>query len=205
MFLTVRGTETAWHTDCAHRFATLLGGYVDDPADPAIAALYNQNFQREAFDAATVLDAYVAGHAIVMDGIDLELYRQHLRHTTDPVAVEILRRIVTDKERHVQFGWMYIDERAATWNDELRTAVTSQLEDALDLELRGYHAASLGEGPAFERYVAAGETTRSSGLGASSAAEEQNVVRDYVADARRRLAQVGAALPVLTHPVLGAV
>ncbi|MEJ0071862.1 MAG: hypothetical protein WDO24_27585 [Pseudomonadota bacterium] len=74
-FLTVRSTEEAWHLDCCHRFAELLGGYVAAPRAPAYQALFNQGLHREALDIAMPLDAYVAAHAALQDGLDLELYR----------------------------------------------------------------------------------------------------------------------------------
>lgn len=204
MFLTVRGTEIAWHTDSMHRLTELLGGYIDDPGDPLVAGVYNQDFHRAAFDGATPLDAYVAAHSIVLDGIDLELYREHLRHTTDPLVAEMLRRIVSDKERHVQFGWMYLIERAPGWDDDLRAAARTELRAMVEeVEMLGYHVPSLGNPAAFDRYVEADSATAEAGLGASSPHDEQRVLVRYLAETRTRLAPLGIELGSFAHPVLG--
>jgi len=85
-YLTVRNTEEAWHLDCCHRFAELCGGYIDEPASPAYRALFNQGLHREALDASRHLDAYVAAHIGIQDGLDLELTRLHRDNAADPVA-----------------------------------------------------------------------------------------------------------------------
>ncbi|MDQ2733945.1 MAG: hypothetical protein M3Y55_02895, partial [Pseudomonadota bacterium] len=50
MYLTMRGSEEAWHTECCWRFAELLGGYVSGPDDAQYARMFNQDFHREAFE-----------------------------------------------------------------------------------------------------------------------------------------------------------
>ena len=167
MFLTVRGTEEAWHVECCYRFADRLGGYVAAPRDRDYAELFNQGFHRKAFDPAVLVDAYVAAHVAVQDGLDLELYRGYLRHATDPVAISILKRLVEDKERHVIFGWVYLTEHARGWTEEQRVEVAAEVEHVLsDLELNGYHCAWLVPGNAAAEVVEADRITRASGLGA---------------------------------------
>ena len=116
-FLTVRNTEEAWHLECCHRFAETLGGYIAEPASPRYRELFNQGLHREALDASRHLDAYVAAHVGIQDGLDLELCRLHRDNAADPVARAILDRLVADKTRHAAFGWFYLENRAAAWND----------------------------------------------------------------------------------------
>lgn len=206
MFLTVRGTEEAWHVECCWRFAELVGGYRQAPANPAYAELFNQGFHRKAFDPSVIVDAYIAAHVAVQDGIDLELYRSHLRHTTDPVASAILKRLVTDKERHVAFGWVYLTERAKEWSPDIRAEIVGEIEHVIgDLELAGYHCAWLVPGDAAAEIVAADEATRAAGLGASSVAEETAVLKQWFAEARTAFAKLGIEPRQFEHPRLGRV
>lgn len=206
MFLTVRGTEEAWHVECCWRFAELAGGYRQAPGNADYAELFNQGFHRKAFDPGVAVDAYIAAHVAVQDGIDLELYRSHLRHATDPVALAILKRLVTDKERHVAFGWVYLTERAKEWTDAMRAEVTAEIEHVIgDLELNGYHCAWLAPDDVAAEIVAADEATRTAGLGASSAAEEAAVLKQWFAEARAAFAGLGLGLRRFSHQRLGEV
>ena len=192
MFLTVRGSEEAWHTECCWRFAEVLGGYADRPADEGYARLFNQDFHREAFEPGISVDAYIAVHSAILDGVDLELNRGYLRHATDPVATAILKRLVKDKERHVAFGWVYLAERAASWDDAQRAEIALEIEQALEgLLFSGYVCAWLAPGNAARDVVAADAVTREAGLGAMSASEEAAVVSQFLVEARDHLARLG--------------
>lgn len=205
MFLTVRGTEEAWHVECCYRFAEQLGGYVTGPHNEDYAELFNQGFHRKAFDPAVLVDAYVAAHVTVQDGLDLELYRGYLRHATDPVATAILKRLVEDKERHVIFGWVYLTEHARAWTDEQRAEITAEVEHVLaDLELNGYHCAWLVPGNAAAEIVEADRITRAAGLGAMSPEEENAILIQFLDDVRARFAGLGVPLRDFAVPRVAA-
>lgn len=192
MFFAVRGTEEAWHTECCYRFAELLGGYLPSPADPRYRELFNQDFHREAFDPGLAVDAYVAAYCAVMDGIDLELHRGYLRHAVDPVAREILTRLTRDKERHVQFGWIYLRQRAPHWSAELAKEIAAEIDQALEgLEFNGYHCAWLVPDGAAAEVIEADRTTRRAGLGAMLPEEEAAILRRFLEEAREHLDQLG--------------
>jgi hypothetical protein len=205
MFLTVRGTEEAWHVESCFRFAEQLGGYLTGPANRDYEELFNQGFHRKAFDPTVLVDAYIAAHVAVQDGIDLELYRGYLRAATDPVATAILKRLVQDKERHVIFGWVYLTEHAKAWSAEERAEVTAEVEHVLrDLELNGYHCAWLVPGDAAAEVVAADRVTRAAGLGALTPDEERVILSQFLADTRDKFAALGITVPPLSHPLLAA-
>ena len=195
MFLSVRGSEEAWHTECCWRFAGLAGGYVEKPANQEYARLFNQDFHREAFEPGISVDAYIAVHSAILDGLDLELNRGFLRHAADPVAAAILKRLVQDKERHVAFGWVYLTERAASWNDAGRAEIGAEIDQALEgLLCSGAICAWLAPGAIADDVVAADETTRKAGLGAMSAAEECAIVMQFLGEAREHLARLGVTI-----------
>lgn len=195
LFLSVRGTEEAWHTECCYRFADLLGGYVQSPSNKLYEELFNQDFHREAFDPGLSLDAYVGAYVTILDGLDLELYRGYLRHTTDPVAKSILKRMVQDKERHVAFGWVYLQEHAARWTSEGIADIQREIETVLvDLELNGYHCAWLVPQAAAHDVVEADRITRAAGLGAMTPHEELEIFRQFYGEARDHLARLGIVI-----------
>ena len=195
MFLTVRGSEEAWHTECCWRFAGLVGGYSEKPANADYARLFNQDFHREAFEPGISVDAYIAVHSAILDGLDLELNRGFLRYATDPVASAILKRLVQDKERHVAFGWVYLTERAPAWSAARRAEIGAEIDQALEgLLCSGAICAWLAPGGVARDVVAADDITRRAGLGAMSAAEESAVVTQFLGEAREHLAGLGVSI-----------
>ncbi|HZT88709.1 MAG TPA: hypothetical protein VFA12_12125 [Stellaceae bacterium] len=194
-FLTVRNTEEAWHLECCHRFAELLGGYVPAPRDPAYQALFNQGLHREALDKSRSLDAYVAAHVAIQDGLDLELCRVHRDNARDRVARAILDRLVADKTRHAAFGWFYLERRAAAWTQAERQAIGAEIEHVVvEVELTGFRCVWLAGDKAAD-IAAADRVTRDAGLGAATRDEEEPALRRFLADAAQQFARLGIALP----------
>ena len=196
----MRNTEEAWHLECCHRFAELCGGFVEEPASPDYAALFNQGLHREALDASRSLDAYVAAHIGIQDGLDLELCRLHRDNASDPVARAILDRLVADKTRHAAFGWFYLESRTAEWSDADRQAIADEVAHVvIDVELAGLRCAWLARDAAAD-IVAADRLTREAGLGAATRDEEEPVLRRFLAEAAGQFARLGVALPPMPLP-----
>lgn len=195
MFLSVRGSEEAWHTECCWRFADLAGGYVDKPANAEYARLFNQDFHREAFEPGISVDAYIAVHSAILDGLDLELNRGFLRHATDPVVNTILKRMVQDKERHVAFGWIYLTEHAPTWSEAQRAEIGAEIDQALEgLVCSGAICAWLAAKDIAGDIVSADEITRDAGLGAMSPAEESAIMVQFLGEVQDHLARLGVTI-----------
>ena len=190
-FLTVRNTEEAWHLECCHRFAELLGGYVTEPKSPRYRDLFNQGLHREALDASRSLDAYVAAHVGIQDGLDLELCRLHRDNAADPVARAILDRLVADKTRHAAFGWFYLETRAAGWTEADRHAIAAEVEHVVThVELAGFRCVWLA-GDETADLVEADRQTRDAGLGAATRDEEEPVLTRYLAEASAQFRRLG--------------
>jgi hypothetical protein len=188
-FLTVRNTEEAWHLECCHRVAELCGGFVEEPANATYAALFNQGLHREALDASRNLDAYVAAHIGIQDGLDLELTRLHRDNAREPVARAILDRFVADKTRHAAFGWFYLETRAAGWGADERRTIAVEVEHVVrDIELAGFRCVWLSEAADIAE---ADRITHDAGLGATVREEEEPVLRRYLADAAVHFAKLG--------------
>ena len=190
-FLTVRNTEEAWHLECCHRFAESCGGYIAEPANSRYRELFNQGLHREALDASRHLDAYVAAHIGIQDGLDLELTRVHRDNAADPVARAILDRLVADKTRHAAFGWFYLERRAELWSAADRDAIAAEVSHVIDdVELAGFRCVWLGDAADIAE---ADRITAKAGLGAATRAEEEPVFRRYLDDAGAQLAKLGIA------------
>jgi hypothetical protein len=189
----VRNTEEAWHLECCHRLAELCGGFVEEPADAAYRALFEQGLHRQALDAARSLDAYVAAQIGIGDGLDLELCRRYRDTARDPVARAILDRLARDKARHAAFGWLYLETRAAQWSDTDRAAIATEVEHWVrDVELKGFRCVWLGN--AAGDIVAADRLTHTAGLGAATRDEEEPVLRRFLADAVAQFARLGITI-----------
>ena len=202
MFLTVRGSEEAWHTECCWRFAALADRYSEQPANAEYARLFNQDFHREAFEPGISVDAYIAVHSAILDGLDLELTRGYLRHATDPVAQAILKRLVKDKERHVAFGWVYLTERAPRWSQAERAEIRAEVDQALEgLLLSGAICPWLAPNGIAADIVAADRVTRAAGLGAMSVEEERAVVVQFLGEAREHFERLGVSFADLRDRV----
>ena len=203
LFLTVQNTEEAWHIECLHRFAKLLGGYLDRPGDVAGEALFNTARHREALNAERRLDVFVAAHCAFEHELDVALYDAASANAAEPLAYDILGRIAADKRRHAAFGWAYLEERAPGWDGETRTAIANAVTRILaDQELEGYRCPVLaGVGQQCE--AAAEEMTAEAELGGIAAVVAQARFAQVTSDVRCRLAVLGVELPTLNHDVLG--
>jgi hypothetical protein len=197
-YLAVRNTEEAWHVEVCHRVAEAFGGYVDAPANPAYAALFNQAFSKQALGADTFLDGYVAAHCALEDGLELELWRGYLDNARDPVVRRVLELCVEDKKRHAAFGWFYMEKRAPDWSAADRATIADALvRHVREVEFKGYHCAWMAPDGAAGDIVAADRTAAEAGLGALVPEAEAEIVADYLTLARDKFAALGVDMPDL--------
>ena len=69
-FLSLRGSEEAWHLDASHGFAERLGGFLAEPASAEYAARFNQTLHREVLDADFGLDAYIGAYVALREHLE---------------------------------------------------------------------------------------------------------------------------------------
>lgn len=192
-FLTVRNTEEAWHIECCHRYAKALGGYMDRPSDKNMESVFNQNRYRQVLDAKCHTDAFLIVHSAFEDYLELALYQAYLGNASEPVSRRILEQFVQAKKRHVDFGWLYAQERSALWTAADRSTIAQALRDhLLQIELRGYHCPWLADRNSAE--ARALDITAKAGLGAVAAEAEQQVFEATLREVSRRLAELDVSL-----------
>lgn len=194
-FLAVRNTEEAWHIECFDRLAEAFGGRVTRPSTRGYEAVFNRNLHRQALDSTQLLDSFIAVHAAFEDGLELQLCRAHRAGCANPVIASVLDRVITDKERHASFGWLYLESRALGWSDAEREQIAEEMQrHILETELKGYHCPWLAPEHAAAE-AEADAIVAKAGLGGADRAAEEEVFATYVADARTRLAAFGVHLP----------
>lgn len=200
-FLSVRGTEEAWHVDAYSRFLDKLGGLVDRPANPEYERLFNEAAYAQALDGDVILEGYVAAQVAFRLDVELALLDAALAATRDPVASKILDHVIADRRRHAEFGWLYLDARRDRLSDGIRYSAREQIERVAKLEMSGLQVPGLAEPGIAGDLAAAYETTAAAGLGAASFEETLVALKSTVAQARSRFQTYGIELPPLTHSV----
>ncbi|MSP66974.1 MAG: hypothetical protein EXQ96_02540 [Alphaproteobacteria bacterium] len=204
-FLSVKGTEEAWHVDCCQRFAALLGGFVAGPVNQDYGSQFNRGLHVQALDADVPLDAYVAAWATVADAIQLGLHHAAAADTRDPAAAAILARMVADKARHVAFGWLYLDQRAPGWDGAARDQISHMAGDtARRLLTEGTEVPALAPAGIADHIAAADRLTHEAGLGAAGEEAALVAVRATLDTTRERFAGLGLTLANVVHPRHGA-
>ncbi|WP_144114254.1 hypothetical protein [Paraburkholderia sp. BCC1886] len=194
-FLTVKNTEEAWQIETYHTLANALGGYFDRPPQARDESLFDQFRHVSALRAEDSLDAHFTAHCVVEAEVELQLYRAYLDNTTDPVVRQALEQIVTAKERHARFGWLYLDVRSPVWDEAARAAIVERvLTYIAKVALGGLHSALLAGQSELE---SATDRTALAGLGAVSAQQEVDVLLGALRDSVKRLNALGLdiALP----------
>jgi len=204
LFLSFRPAEEAKHLEACYLFADRLGGYEAAPGQEAIARASNHPFAQMALDPDVPLEAFVAALGCLDDQLDLNLTLSHLQQSQDEIARQVLRLIAGDKQRHVLFAWALLTDRLPRLAPERRPAVAAAVRDMLEgVILTGYRNTWLLPAGAGDRLLAAEALVAEHGLGASTAEQEQTVVRATLAQVRERLATWDIVLPHVTHPALG--
>jgi len=196
-FLSLRGSEEAWHLDACHEMAERLGGFIAEPANRDYAGRFNQTLHREVLDADLSLDAYIGAYVALREQLEVALLEAARAATSEPVMAQALDFILRDKRRHAQFGWLYLAERRAQLDGAAVAARASQM-------LERFYASGLmvpGLNPAIAGDVAeAIETAAAAGLGTAFLKDQRKALQRTLEDARGRFAALsidgaGLALP----------
>lgn len=184
-FLSLRGSEEAWHLDACHGFAERLGGFIREPSNAAYAQRFNQTLHREVLDADFGLDAYVGAYVALREHLEAALLEASLAATRAPAMSQALELMLRDKRRHAQFGWLYLAERKLD---------AHQVAERAKQMLERFYASGLMV-PGYDR--AAGEVAQAiekaarAGLGVAPFAEQRAALQRALAEGRERFAALG--------------
>jgi hypothetical protein len=194
-FLSLRGSEEAWHLDASHGFAERLGGFIAEPAGREYAARFNQTLHREVLDADSGLDAYIGAYVALREHLEAALLEAARAATTGAAMAQALDFMLRDKKRHAQFGWLYLAERKAQLD-------ASQVARRAAEMLERFYASGLmvpGFKPAIAGDVAQAIET-AAGLGFADFSTQKLSLQRALDDAKSRFAALsidaaGLALP----------
>jgi hypothetical protein len=196
-FLSLRGSEEAWHLDACHGMADRLGGFITQPANPDYAARFNQTLHREVLDADCGLDAYLGAYVALREHLEAALLEAARAATREPAMAQALNLMLRDKRRHAQFGWLYLAQRKA---DLDAPALAQRAGEMLErfyvngLMVPGYQPEIAGD------VAAAIETAAAAGLGFSSLEEQTRTLQAALEDARTRFAALSIDAAGLRMP-----
>jgi len=180
-FLSLRGSEEAWHLDASHGFAERLGGFIAEPAGREYAARFNQTLHREVLDADSGLDAYIGAYVALREHLEAALLEAARAATTDAAMAQALDFMLRDKKRHAQFGWLYLEQRRAELDRPALAARAGEMLErfyASGLMVPGYRPAVAGD--------VAEAIEAAAGLGFSSFKQQKQALHAALEDARAR-------------------
>jgi hypothetical protein len=197
-FLSLRGSEEAWHLDACHSFAERLGGFIAEPAHPEYARRFNQTLHREVLDADLDLDAYVGAYVALREQLEAALLEASLAATREPAMVQALELMLRDKRRHAQFGWLYLEQRRRQLDGaQVAARATVMLERlyASGLMVPGWAPAVAGD------VASAVEVAGAAGLGVAPMAAQRAALERALAEARPMLSRLGVDPAALVLPL----
>ena len=187
-FLSLRGSEEAWHLDACHGFADRLGGFIAEPSNRDYAARFNQTLHREVLDADFALDAYIGAYVALREQLEVALLEAARAAATEPVMAQALELMLRDKKRHAQFGWLYLSERKSQLD---APAISRRAGEMLER----FYASGLMI-PGYDRAAAADvadaiEIAAAAGLGFASFDRQQAAFEGALVESRTRFAALG--------------
>jgi hypothetical protein len=196
-FLSLRGSEEAWHLDASHTFADRLGGFIAQPRDPQYAERFNQALHREVLDADFGLDAYIGSYVALREQLEAALLEAARAATTEPVMAQALDLMLRDKKRHAQFGWLYLSQRKQDLDARALSQRAGQMLERFyggGLMVPGY------AGQPARDVAEAIDAAAAAGLGMASFAAQQRALEAALDDARSRLAALSVDAAALKLP-----
>ena len=193
-FLSLRGSEEAWHLDASHGFADRLGGFLAEPSNRDYAARFNQTLHREVLDADLGLDAYIGAYVALREHLEAALLEAARAAATEPAVAQALDLMLRDKKRHAQFGWLYLSQRKVQLD---APAIASRAGEMLER----FYASGLmvpGLNPAIAGDVAVAiEVAAAAGLGMASLAAQKYALEEALQESRDRFAELGVRAEAL--------
>jgi len=145
-------------------------------------------------------------HICIGETIAAAIFEARYRQTTDPVAKELVRRIMRDEARHIAFGWNYMAHKVKNFTPELIKDMERVAIDVIEnSELKGFHCIWLYPSKETSYLIESNALCAEAGLGACTAEQETKTLVESISDIRRRLKPWGINLPMFKNDVLGEV
>jgi hypothetical protein len=196
-FLANRGSTKAVASEAAWLAASSFGGFVSTAPGSAMARLLADDVARRGLHPDMDGAAFIGGHLLVGDLVDLAVLKQMRKATGDPQLEMLLDRLLADRERHVDFSIQYLDTKLKSLPADRLAHFAACVAPAIDRELAGFRVPWWLEPDLWtERLCEAYEGAGKAGLGGGSGTDMQAAAFGAVAEACDRLSALGVELPV---------
>jgi len=198
--------EESRHCIASYMFAEQLGGYINEPPTPLPKSITHRGIREKAFDLSISFEAIAIAHICIGETIAAHIFEARYRHTTDPVAKELVLRIMKDEQRHIAFGWRYMAHKVKNFTPDLIKDMERIAIDVVEnSELKGFHCIWLYPSEETNALIESNNLCAEAGLGACTPEQETETLVKSIGDIRVRLAEWGIKLPIFNHDVLGKV
>jgi hypothetical protein len=206
LFWAAQTFEETRHCVASYLFAETLGSYSSEPPIKPPANVMFRGIRDKVMNPAISFEAFVIAHICIGETIAAHLFEERYRNATDPVAKELVRLILKDEVRHIQFGWRYMAHKLQSFTPELVAEMERIAVDVIEnSELKGFHCIWLYPTEANEPLIEANRICAEAGLGASSEAQERVSLIASIKTIRTDMAKWGITIPVFEHELLGTV
>lgn len=204
--ISMQQLEESRHCVASWMFAELLGGYHEEPPYKIPKSINHRGIRERALDPNISFEAFALAHICIGETIAAKIFETRYRHTTDPVAKELVRRIMRDEARHIAFGWNYIAHKVKNFTPELIADMERTAIDVVEnSELKGFHCIWLYPTEGTKILIDSNNLTAAAGLGACTPEQETETLVESIRDIRRRMKPWGINIPVFKHEILGEV
>ena len=206
LFWAVQTLEETRHCIASYLLAEKCGGYMDRPPRQPPKSTQHRGIRDKALNPAISFEAFAIAHICIGETVAAKMFEERYKAATDPVAKELVRLILRDEIRHIQFGWKYMAHKVKTFTPELIAEMERVAIDVIEnSELQGYHCIWLVPSEHTQPMIDANNITAAAGLGGASPEREMAALRESIADIRRDMAPWGIKIPMFDHPVVGRV
>lgn len=196
-FLANRGSTKAVASEAAWLAASTFGGFVSTAPGSAMARLLADDVARRGLHPDMDGVAFIGGHLLVGDLVDLAVLKQMRNATSDQQLGMLLDRLSADRQRHVDFSSQYLDTKLKGLPADRLSRFAACVVPAIDRELAGFRVPWWLEPDSWtERLGDAYQGAAEAGLGGAFRADVQSAAIGAVSEARDRLSALGVELPV---------
>jgi len=206
LFWAVQTLEETRHCIASYLFAEKLGGYLSEPPVRLPRTATHRGIRDKVLNPDIPFEAFAIAHICIGETVAAKMFEERYKAAKDPVAKELVRLILRDETRHIQFGWKYMAHRVKKFTPELIADIERVAIDVIEnSELKGYHCIWLVPGEHTNAMIHANNLTAEAGLGGASPEAEMKALVESIRDIRRDMAPWGIKIPEFKHEVLGTV
>ena len=188
--------DEAKHIEASWLLAEKLGGYISEPPAGAPRKRMVAGLRSRGMDPDLTPEAVLGCWHCVSEFFAVEIFRVRYHHTTDPVAKEVLGKILYDEARHIAMGWEYLAYRLPKVPEAVRLNVRAAMMDVIEnVELGGFHSSSTVQGEEPDLFAISDLICATAGLGAATPEIEHKAFVNTLSIIRKKAAAVGIDLP----------